>query len=60
MKKLDESQDCPCQKYDVRLTFKQARIAEKIGRGNLSQGIRDALEKAAKDIESFSPIGKKK
>jgi hypothetical protein len=52
MKKIDESQDCPAQKYDVRLTFRLARIAEKLGNGNLSKGIREALEVAYKLLES--------
>ncbi len=47
MKKLDENQDEPCKKYDVRLTFRLGRIAKKLGGGNLSAGIRAALERAA-------------
>ncbi len=45
MKKIDEAQDEPCKKHDVRLTFRLARIARKLGKGNLSAGIRLALER---------------
>lgn len=47
--KICPDQECPLEKYDVRLSFKHARQARKIGDGNLSAGIRIALEVASQN-----------
>ncbi len=44
--RLLKDQDDPLDKYDVRLTSRQARLMRKLGKGNLSEGVRQAIEKA--------------
>lgn len=42
--KLRIEQEAPMDVYPVRMTAKHARMARKLGEGNLSQGMRVALE----------------
>jgi hypothetical protein len=42
--KLYDSQEEAMDNYNVRLTYKQARLGRRIGAGNLSKGIREAIE----------------
>jgi len=48
--KICPDQECSLEKYDVRLSFKQARQARKLGDGNLSAGIRIAIETASQPL----------
>jgi len=44
--RLNPSQDCAMDNYNARITSWHARAARKIGGGNLSAGIRLAIETA--------------
>ncbi len=46
-----KDQEDALAKYDVRLSYRQARLARRIGDLNLSEGIRAAIEFAAADEE---------
>ncbi len=50
------AQEEPLAKYDIRLSFRQARLARRIGGQNLSQGVRTAIEKAAADAEFMEAL----
>lgn len=54
--KIIPDQRCPLEKYDVRLSFKQARQARKLGEGNLSAGIRLAIEIASESPPIVSEV----
>lgn len=43
-------QDDALKFYGVRMSHRQMRLAKKLGGGNFSQGLREALEQCAKDI----------
>ncbi len=51
--RLLKDQDDPLDKYDVRLTSRQARLMRKLGKGNLSEGVRQAIEKA---VQAFKEL----
>lgn len=55
-----EDQDDPLARYDCRVSYRQARIARKIGGGNFSAGVREALERVAADIEFINRVHTKK
>ncbi len=57
--RLCPEQDSALERYTLRLSFKDARLARKIGGGNFSEGIRAALQKAAEDIDWINRKGKK-
>ncbi len=44
-------QEEPLAKYDVRLSYRQARLARRLGKQNLSAGVRVAIEMAVKALE---------
>jgi len=58
MKKLDEAQDEPCKTVAQKLTHRQIRIARRIGQGNISEGIRRCIERAAADFEFMEALPK--
>lgn len=47
--KLRQQQDTGMDVYPVRMTAAHARKARHIGKGNLSEGVRNAVEKAEPD-----------
>jgi hypothetical protein len=53
-----KDQEDALAKYDVRLTYRQARLARRIGDTNLSAGIRAAIEYAAGDEEFMKGLEK--
>ena len=60
--RLVKDQEDPLANYTARITFRQARLARRIGLGNLSEGIRLAIERAAADLafmEALPPIRRK-
>ena len=42
--RLNQSQDCAMDNYNARISSWHARVARKLGEGNLSAGIRLAIE----------------
>jgi hypothetical protein len=51
-------QEDPLAKYDVRLSYRQARLARRMGNTNLSEGVRAAIEHAAADTTFMEKIQK--
>lgn len=56
VKKMGRPKLCPDQEValatgQAKMSFKQMRLARKLGGGNFSQGIREALEHVAKDMD---------
>lgn len=49
--KWRQEQDAPMDSYPVRMTAAHARRARRIGAGNLSEGVRVALEQADSPAE---------
>lgn len=51
-------QDAPMDNYPVRMTAAHARRARRIGQGNLSEGVRRALETVdGEPLERRGPVG---
>jgi hypothetical protein len=48
--KWRQEQDAPMDTYPVRMTAAHARHARKKGEGNLSQGVRRAIEEAEGEV----------
>lgn len=53
-------QEEPIAFYGVRMSHRQMRIAKKIGGGNFSEGLREALEHCAADIQFMDEARKKR
>jgi hypothetical protein len=54
--RIDPDQDEALDNYTVRMSFRQARIAKKIGGGVFSEGLRLALDRAAADMEFMNSV----
>lgn len=50
-----DGQDTPLVNCAIRLTFKQMRTAKKLGGGNLSAGVRLALDRVIFGVEIKYP-----
>lgn len=52
-------QDEAMDSYTIRLTARHARIARRLGgNGNLSRGVRKAIEQAEDSVDNLSEFGK--
>jgi hypothetical protein len=59
----DFKQDAPMDVYPIRITAAHARKARKAGKGNLSRGIRQAIEKMEAEEQvkpAFNGIDRRK
>jgi hypothetical protein len=52
--RIDPDQEAALERYTLRISFRERRAASKIGGGNFSEGLRDALRFANENIDQMN------